>query len=994
MVDVSQFLAAVLPTQGFRYVAAFFPDSDRPVHRDFDALDGSLEGYARWADTQRGGDVYIAVGGYLPGDDGRMRRTAACARWHRSLRLDLDVGEGKDYASKRDAVAALQAFIEAYRLPKPWLVDSGYGIHVYWALDRDVPLEEWLQLAAHLKGGAEAHGLRVDATTTIDAARILRMPGTTNRKYNDTRPVRILCANPAMSPDVFRALPLPLSGVPTVGMSRGAAVSELSANLRPPYFLRGVLTRCPGMLAMVANKGATATEPLWKATLDLVNKAADDEAVKWKVAKGLSCGHPGYDEGALANKWAQTQQQDYEPPTCARMQSLGMTQCLTCPVRGSVASPVVLGRPVAVLADMSPAPPASPPAPAPLTPPAPQPPPAAPSPAAPVAPQISGVFMHTPGVGKVQVIDGLLTKDLAIHNGLPCQRLVKKDKQGNVLEEWWRPIIKYRIVEVERMLDRQGSHSITTITVDRYTDGPATIELSHGDLGELRAFANKLIAAGLHVERKDVAFLQDTFMTYFLHQLQRIQQANQIASNCGWTEDGRGFVLGTMLHTAGATTSIRPTADAKSEMEAYHQQGDEALWRKAFDIALSGGPDRQIVAALSIAAPLMQFSGVDGLILNAYSPESGVGKTTLGDAALSIWGAPNKLRKSFRDTANATFKMAAIDGNLPIVADEFTNVEGRALSDYVYTITQGREKHRLGADAGLKASSARWCLPAITTSNNSIHEKLQDFRRDAVAEAARVFELKLSPLQISASQMQHDKQALSALDRHYGFLGPRIIQLLLQRSGAEWRTTVANRVAYWDRTMARDASDRFRSVCAALVEIGAAIGKSMGYPFDTQAIHDALKSQWAMQQTEFDSQKLGPEELVNGYIVKNIGEFTTIGGANGDQLTSAIPRRVMGEIRGRAAGGKSHVEFVVIPLDMLREYAREKNLSFKVLQDWIKTELESPTGCVTRVGRLTFLKGLLQQVTTQAVEFKHSVLGGATLTVVSDVGTSQEAANA
>lgn len=986
MDSTKNFLDAVLPASGFHYLFALMPDR-RPVQRDFAAEErADLLGFARWA-VGKGADVYVAIGAYEPGPDG-LKRTALCARRHQCLRLDIDCGPGKDYPDQRAGAAALQAFVTATRLPRPWIVDSGYGLHVYWPFTEPLSVEQWLPLADALGAATRAHGLQVDSTATSDAARVLRLPGTTNFKHGALRPVRVLIEG-ARTPaqELAARLSAEIPAAPGSGPLMVPAAllqashGELGADQYPPYTLRGVLTACPGMRTMFQTRGAHAREPLWKGVLDLVHRSAEEPDTKLRVAHTLSSGHPGYDPQALEAKWAQVERQNYQPPTCATFAGAGMAECATCPLRGSIKSPVVLGRPQAPVA--APDPPAVPIPPPPL--PASTLPPgvsAVQAPSAAGGPYTIGVFHVDPSSATVRIVDGPLTRRLSIRDGIPhvLASVDVADGEGTAqTKQVWRPIGSYRIVEAERLLDRMGRQSITAITFDRNSDGHARVEATNADLSETRAFNRLLIAHGLYMNSNDAKALQDKFMPEFLAQFQRIRAANQIAARCGWTDDRKAFVLGTTLYTATTQEHVRP-AGAPEEMEAYHVAGDEAVWRRAFDITLSGGPDRQAVLALAIAAPLMVFTGIDGVMLNAYSPESGVGKSTLCDAVLSVWGSPNKLRKDYRDTANATFKLAAVVGNLPMVVDEFTNVEGRALSDYVYSITQGRERHRLTSDSRLQANASRWCLPTIVTSNNSVHDKLQSYRGDAVAEAARVFELRLHPLGVPPELMGSRKIELLQLRSNYGFLGPKLVRLMLQRAPEEWQRIVADRIAWWDREVSQDTSDRFRSAAAALIDIGSAIGTAMGFAFDRLAILTEIRRQWRDQQEEFEMSRRQPMDFVNEFIVENLADFAIIGGVATDSLVTH-GRRYRGEIRGRSVNGRFAPERVVIPLATFRDYVRERNGNYKALLEWLRSETR-PEGVVEKVGTMMFLEGLLQQVRTQAVALRPAVLGAANLRIV------------
>jgi hypothetical protein len=997
----TRFLSDVLPTQGSRIFCFILPGQpgQRPTVQ-FDQMagvaDAEVERYAQWA-ISKGADSYVAIAGYgaqvrivTQGKNAgqqRVSRTQTNALWHRCLRLDIDCGAGKPYPTRKDAWDALKPVLAANALPLPTLVNSGNGLHVYFLFDRDVDLTTWAALSTLLRNACMAGGLHVDPTTTEDAARILRLPGTYNFKGHPALPVVVVKDGVPTDPlyydqQLAKYALLGNAQLPTIAGTRpshlGRPVNPMAANLHPPYSLRGVLVGCPGLTAKVVDKGAYDSEPLWHATLALINKSDNAPDVKERVARNLSIGHPGFTEGAFQAKWAQVQQQDYEPPTCEKFASLGMPQCTTCPLRVTHKSPVVLGR-------AQPQPPqhdaqaAVPLQVAPVL----QQAPLAALVTTPVAATQHGIFMLTPGMNSIAIVDGPLSRTLSIHNGVPTvMKLIPNQQGGSTPVNSY--IGGYQITAAERLLDAEGKMAIVALTFHRFTDGDVRVEFTHREMSEARAFQQHLAANGLHYNANDVKLLQDKFMPEFLSQLQRIRQANTIAGKCGWTPDFNRFVLGTNMYSTAGVESIR-SSSSQSEMDAYHQRGSEQDWTDAFNMVLAGGADRQAIVALGLAAPLMAFSGVDGVLLNAYSPQSGVGKSTLCDAILSIWGSPDRLRKDFRDTAAATFHLAAVSGNLPMVIDEFTNVEGKELSNYIYTITQGREKHRLGADSRLRDNPNRWCLPAIATSNLSVHAKLQNYRQDAIAEAARVFEMRLFPLNVDPSLMGAAKAKIDHLKHNYGFLGPRIVQLLMSQPETYWRAKMMARIAWWDKEMAVDTSDRFRSVVAALMDIGAAIGKAMGYNFDRDAIITEVKRHWHTQVEEYEQARMKPEDFITAYIADNINRIVVYGGETGDQLVGNIDRDYAGEIHTKSQRGmKPQVQSIRIPMKNIKQYVADRNADFKAVLEWMNNE---PT-MVGRIGSMTFLPNTPRCIRLNGVEFTPAVLGHATLQLVGDTVSS------
>lgn len=162
--------------------------------------DGKLSGQRHWnglmshADVEREVqrlsttpvNVFFAVGSFA----GKNRQDPIAKR---CLWLDLD---GKSFDSIEDAVRKLAIFVRTVGLPAPSIyVHSGRGVHVYWCLDRDVPVAEWQPVADALKAKCRELEFNADASVTSDPARILRAPGSLNRKGETPIPCRVLGDN-------------------------------------------------------------------------------------------------------------------------------------------------------------------------------------------------------------------------------------------------------------------------------------------------------------------------------------------------------------------------------------------------------------------------------------------------------------------------------------------------------------------------------------------------------------------------------------------------------------------------------------------------------------------------------------------------------------------------------------------------------------------------------------------------------------------------------
>ena len=141
-----QFLDLVLGHKGNYCVFAVNADADKKKQKFYTSVDHVIDA-ARDFDSN-GYDAYFSLATLEEAGS----RKADNVQSFRSFFLDLDCGEGDNkFASQAVAVKALQKFCKQHKLPKPTLVNSGRGVHVYWILDAPVGKDDWLTTALRLK---------------------------------------------------------------------------------------------------------------------------------------------------------------------------------------------------------------------------------------------------------------------------------------------------------------------------------------------------------------------------------------------------------------------------------------------------------------------------------------------------------------------------------------------------------------------------------------------------------------------------------------------------------------------------------------------------------------------------------------------------------------------------------------------------------------------------------------------------------------------------
>ena len=142
--DTGKFLTNVLADDGVYCLFASNKKKDSRVQRFYTSLQ-ELQSTAYDLDTD-GYDVYYALGTFKTSDS----RKVTNVKNFKSFFLDLDCGPSKDFMTRKEASGELRAFCKKLSLPKPTLINSGRGIHVYWGLTESVPFADWLPVAERL----------------------------------------------------------------------------------------------------------------------------------------------------------------------------------------------------------------------------------------------------------------------------------------------------------------------------------------------------------------------------------------------------------------------------------------------------------------------------------------------------------------------------------------------------------------------------------------------------------------------------------------------------------------------------------------------------------------------------------------------------------------------------------------------------------------------------------------------------------------------------
>lgn len=784
--DTRTFLETVLGDDGSYCVWANRISDERKVQKFYDDLDAVI--HAAHNLDEEGFDAYFALGTFAEAGS----RNAANVRQLRSFFLDLDCGPTKDYENQASALAALRDFCKKLNLPRPTIVNSGRGIHVYWRLTAPVSKDQWLPVAERLKALCKKHGFNADPVVTADAARVLRVPGTHNHKSDPPLPVSVV--GPEGAPvefDAFSELIVGTDGeedifkrvqkyVPREHDAMMQALTGSYINKFKVIMLKTVEGKGCAQLAEVVMNQANVSEPLWRAGLSIAKFCTDGE----KAIHRISREHPDYSPEATEAKASTIK----GPYLCSRFDEYRPGVCPECSHWNKIRSPISIGREVEE------------------------------------ATEEDNVVVQTP---------------IGVEDAVPLRYVIPKypapyfrGKQGGVFkhdtDEAGDPKDKLvyfnDLYVVRRLRDPELGESLV-MRLHLPKDGVREFTVPLTAVGTKDEYRKFLAAQGVAV--LNVTELMEYTMRW-VNELQFMSEAEDANRQFGWLDDsGTCFAVGNRLiykdrveinAPSGATVGLFPYFEPKGTLEG---------WKKTMEFYNRPGMEaHQFMVALQFGAQLMEFQPINAAAFHMYSKESGLGKTTGMLAGASIWGDPDLLMLQERDTFNSKMNRAEVYKNLAVYMDEMTNTKPQDLSDWAYQMPSGLQRNRMGAKANSERARGKpWKTLFGTTGNTSILERIAMYKALPKAEAQRVLEYRAERIQF-ASKSETDRFA-AEIKENFGHAGIVFIQYVMNH--------LEEVKALADRTQQRidiaaglTAENRFWSVLASRPITGLIAAKRAG----------------------------------------------------------------------------------------------------------------------------------------------------------------------
>lgn len=769
----AEFLRSVLPDTGV-YVVVWKEqqsgDPTNPGKKEFKIKQkplASIDAVGQWCDSHGKWliDSWFAPATYQQGwhavdtstGTKNKLRTQNNVALVKSLWLDVDVGDGKDYRTRAEALQALSAFCKKLSLPCPWVLASGHtGVHVYWTFDMAVAKDEWMALGSKLRHACEQQGFKADPARTADPASILRAPGTWNCKdMNNPAYVQVLVRGAVSPVEVFARALEPYKAtvrsgapmyilpgeIPQVSIDRETVLEKYFSAAGVEYPQENpvtVMSNCRQINPRYMNEW---NEPRFRGFLATLRHCDNGEYVAHKVAS-MS---PHYTGPEFTRKKLDYLEENNVPPyLCETFAQMNPQGCAGCPFAGMVRSPIGTPR----LTKKTPEMPEE---------------------------ETSGepeAVEETPA----PTID---TGNSRV-NELGCFARVF-DKEGNAK---WEQVYGHPVYPVQRIRGRSenGDVVISYVLRKHHAKGYDDIQIP----GEV------LMGTGMNAYLGSVGFLltdkEKKLMTGLLIDILRHAEHTMpeatVSSNMGWDADHSSFLLGDKLYREdGEVVSVSPRGNAAAVSALTVPKGTLAEWKHIANVYNKPGMEWAQATVLSaFASPIMSIGALEKAALLFLKGGKGVGKSTALMTAVSVYGHPTELMVNKDDTYLARIEKLGVLHNITAGFDEMTDLSPKEASELAYQITQGRGKDRMKSGGeGLQYNTTRWsCLP-VMTANDSILSALAAHKADASAQMSRVLEVHVPDMDrcYTPQELVDNQRIMRRLPVQYGTAGDAYIRYVV-----------------------------------------------------------------------------------------------------------------------------------------------------------------------------------------------------------------------
>jgi len=890
-----EFMDLVCPQQGYIHIQGLGGNANPPRANKFSNFLDVDEAVAYANELcAEGLDTYFSTASMRGANDKKELKNYCASR---VVQFELDVQDEshpKKYTSFDTARTELFNFLRNTGLPKPAVVLSGYGLHCYYVFDRDISYNEKSELSKAFVKLARDNGLVIDAGCTHDVVRLLRVPGTTNYKYGDAKPVRLAVPPKAIRVEDFSALiklkkaETFLDNPPPPGSGDIQGIQKIlrEATIRSwPHILQRsqqtytVKTQHKNRetdqmetIEIAQSKGCeqirramedqTGTlEPVWKGVLGVIMECdgTDDEKIEWAVEISEK-DEQRFDYDATVKKLFE--RKGY-PTTCAYFRAEDPDPCQHCEHYNKptpMASPLQLSQ---IYAEAT--------------------------------PEDNIIEAHAEDIGGTITIT--IPDDYpppyfrskaggVIYRGVIADKKMKKTDEEEEIQDtiiYQRDFWLHRRVEDLHSEAGKGGGAVGHWMHLTPNDGLKELVVPAAWLAKQDLILSYLQSHSIHVVGTKGKLLIN-YMNAFMEYDQTKRNQLKARDSFGWHDERTKFLIGKREINQQGLIEFSPVCKNLETLYTYYnKEGTLDKWKSVINTYNNPGNEvRAFALFIGFGAPLYSLLNIGSALLHLTNPASGVGKSTIQMCINSIWGHPTRTMLSLNDTVLAIQSRMASLCNLPVCVDELTNIEADKLSNFVLNFSNNRERNRMQAHVNAeRRNESGWETLGVTSGNNSLIDILKAFKAHADGERMRIMELFI-PKDNNLTKEEADLLFHDTLPYNYGIAGEIFMQYVIQNLQLVEHRLKQKRVEL-DRLIGADGPDRFHSAMIATAITAGEIARELGlHDIDVERVTNhtvGLRSDFKIEN-KVHNEKIREASVVMGTLLSSMsGHMIVVDGS-------------------------------------------------------------------------------------------------------------------
>ena len=757
-----EFLRRVLPAQGV-YCVVGISGKAGPIVQDFAASIAEMRPLIM-KNMEAGRNVYFALSSFKTDET----RKADNAFLTRAMFVDVEeTGSFHEagYETKSEIIKAVTSFCADVDLPSPYMVDSGYGVHLYWPFPEAVESTIWKTVAEGFKELLLQKGLRIDRAVSADAARVLRVPRTLNLKNpDDPRRVQVLHEGSETPFDRFRELVKPytktltpvkngfeLEGTPPKPQ-RSTLAEALAGNEESVFKKLWARTiegdGCAQLRHYIENARDQNMEPLWRGFLSIASCCTDRD----RAVRNLSKLHP------YSLDRAEQKLKDIKGPySCEKLreQSQKPEACTGCKYKGKIVGPIMLTKELrATPSQMLAYTPASEPS--------------DPKPSEPEEERTKEERLTT----LPAEIPPLPAPYVWGPNGVGIYVLEKKTDADGTVQQDYKLITSHNLFFVS-MVNYNGVYSMRAMCHNP-VEGWKNIFIG-GDKMAPDKLKVVLDSAGVPVldgESKLIA----AYMNAVAKNLTYTKKAITVPIHLGWQHE-TSFIYGETEISHKGTRRVPACPAATNQVKLMQTVGSYERWKEIVGVYAAPESARHLTGFLSgFGSLLMRTQSERGLVVHFGAPSSGTGKSTTLYMINSLWGHPQDMALISSSSTVAIQQFMGVLHDVACTVDEIAQQAKERLRGLVMEVTHGKGKERLDSQGRARENLTSWTSHLVCSSNATLATLMEDQGRNIAPELRRIVDIPMNRVMLLPPEK---RRIFEDVKKNYGHAGPEFVRYLV-----------------------------------------------------------------------------------------------------------------------------------------------------------------------------------------------------------------------